>query len=159
MAGGHHEPVDVFRKSIIVLVLVAAMVVLYRFAVPGTRIDPSGLLALGFVILASFTFGELVSVIRLPHITGYLLAGVLVGEGFATTILPESLQVPPFDHGIMNHNVLVQLAPFETLALALIAMTAGGELKWADLKKDRHRCADLPGNIPRELHAREDPKD
>ena len=41
--------------------------------------DPTAMLALGFVVLACFTIGALVDVIKLPHITGYLVAGILFG--------------------------------------------------------------------------------
>ena len=34
----------------------------------------------------------------------------------------------PFDHGVLNKEVMDQLGLFNTLALALIAITAGGEL-------------------------------
>ncbi|MBW2718722.1 MAG: cation:proton antiporter [Deltaproteobacteria bacterium] len=41
----------------------------------------------------------------------------------------------PFDEGILNEEVIGQLSVFDTLAVALIALTAGGELKIGALKK------------------------
>lgn len=124
----------VARKAIIVLLLVGLMVMVNGFAVRGGRLDPTALLALGFVILASYTFGQLVERIRLPHITGYLIAGVALGPS-AAELLPEAWRWPPFDHGVLNSNVVSQLAPLDTLAVALIAITAGGELKIASLRR------------------------
>ena len=42
---------------------------------------------IGFVILAGFTIGELAEIIRLPHITGYIVAGLLLGPSFASILL------------------------------------------------------------------------
>ena len=48
------------------------------------------MLALGFVVLASYTVGVLGGVIKLPHITGYLLAGLLLGPSFAQLLSSAS---------------------------------------------------------------------
>ncbi len=108
------------------------MIALHRFGSSETvsHIDPTAMLALGFVILASFTIGALVDVIRLPHITGYLLAGMFFGPSIAS----ETLWAP-FDRGVLHDEVIQQLSPLETLAVALIAITAGGELFLDSLKK------------------------
>ena len=76
MAGASTGKIDVLRKSLIIACLVAGMVVLHHFNTTAHEFDPTGMLALGFVILASYTVGELVGVIKLPHITGYLFAGL-----------------------------------------------------------------------------------
>ena len=138
MAGHGHGSIDVLRKSVIIGGLVAGMILLHRFAAPTGEFDPTGMLALGFVILASFTVGELVGVIKLPHITGYLFAGVLLGPSFAH-LLPASRVWAPLDQGVLNETVIGQLDLFNTLALALIAITAGGELKLEGLKRGYQR--------------------
>lgn len=161
-SGGGNDRIDVLRKGGIVAVLIAGMWLLHRFATTTGDFDPTAMLALGFVVLASYTFGELVGVVRLPHITGYLLAGLLLGESAADAlawvigagpewlgasvgtgiteairaVVPEGAALPPpFDHGVLNHDVVDQLSLFNTLAVALIAMTAGGELKIETLRK------------------------
>ena len=134
MAGRSKESIDVLRKTVIIGCLVAGMILLHRFASPSDEFDPTGMLALGFVILASYTVGELVGVIKLPHITGYLFAGLVLGPSFAH-LLPDSLSAAPFDKGVLNEEVISQLSLFNTLALALIALTAGGELKLSGLKR------------------------
>ena len=65
--------------------------------------------ALGFVILASYIIGELVgSLIAFPHITGYLLGG-LFGPSLGETlhkVFPDLHLIPPFDHGILNADII-----------------------------------------------------
>ncbi|MFT5356183.1 MAG: Kef-type K+ transport system membrane component KefB [Polyangiales bacterium] len=123
------------RQVTIIALLVVAMIVLHEFAVPieGRQYDPTAMLALGFVILACFTIGALVDVVKLPHITGYLLAGIFFGPSIAQFI-PFRL-LAPFDEGVLNNQVMEQLSPLNTLAVALIALTAGGELKIDQLRR------------------------
>ncbi len=132
---GHGGEGATFRQLVIVLALVAGMIGLHFLAVESDErtFDPTAMLALGFVVLASFTIGALVDVIKLPHITGYLIAGMLFGPSIAGFI-PFELW-PPFDEGVLNHDVIELLSPLNTLAVALIALTAGGELKLDGLRK------------------------
>ena len=135
MANAPHST-DILRKSSILVLLVVAMWLLHRFAVPGELFDPRALMALGFIILAAFTVGELVEVIGLPHITGYLLVGMLLGHSVASILSGTQLSLPPpFDHGILTEGIVEQLGLLDALALALIALTAGGELRLEALKK------------------------
>jgi Kef-type K+ transport system membrane component KefB len=133
--GARITPASALRKAVIVAFLVGAMIALHRFAVKGqSDFDPTGMLAFGFVVLASYTFGQLVGVIKLPGIIGYIIAGFVLGPSMPG-LLPESWQIPPFDRGILNHEVQRQIAPLDALAVALIALSAGGELKLETLKK------------------------
>ncbi len=130
-AGGHS--VDFVRKGMIVGVLFGAMFLMYRYAVPSESPDPTGLLALGFVVLAAYLIGELVGVIKLPHITGYLLGGLALGPSVAHTF--HGALPPPFDVGILNEDVIGQLGILNDLALPLICLTAGGALDVPSIKK------------------------
>ncbi len=123
------------RQITVIVLLLFGMVALYQFEqFAQDGFDPSGMLAFGFVVLASYTIGGLVAQIRLPHITGYLIAGLVFGPSLANAL--TGLDLPaPFDRGILNAEVIEQLSLFDTLAVALIALTAGGELKVAALKK------------------------
>jgi len=130
---GHgHERVDVVRKVTIVVVLLVGLVLLHRVVgTPTEAIDPRGLLALGFVVLASYAIGELAEIVKLPHITGYLLAGLVLGPSAAHqlgALLPAGMLPAPFDQGVLNEAVIGQLGVLDTLALPLICLTAGGEL-------------------------------
>lgn len=58
MAGhGSTGSIDILRKTLIVVLLIGAMLLLHRFAQPSEVFDPRGLLALGFVVLAAYTIG------------------------------------------------------------------------------------------------------
>lgn len=135
----HGEPRDILVKSVIVAALVGAILVLHNYAVaPSDQFDPRGMLALGFVILAAFAIGELAEVIRLPHITGYLLAGLVLGPSAAHLLagsLGHGVLPAPLDEGILSQGVVDQLGLLDSLALALIALTAGGELKLEELRR------------------------
>ncbi len=123
------------RQIAVVILLLFGMAALYQFEQFAQQdFDPSGMLAFGFVVLASYTIGGLVGQIRLPHITGYLIAGLVFGPSLASALRGLNLP-PPFDQGILNDDVIEQLSLLDTLAVALIALTAGGELKLDGLKR------------------------
>jgi hypothetical protein len=64
--------------------------------------------------------GTIVEVVSLPHLSGYLLAGVVAG---------------PHVLGFIDHHAVEELTTVNTLALALIAMEGGAELRVAEIKK------------------------
>lgn len=72
------------------------------------------LTASGFVILAAYTLADIGSALmKLPRVTGYILAGILLG---------------PFVTNILSSEVVSELTAINTLALGLIALNAGLEL-------------------------------
>lgn len=68
---------------------------------------------LALFLLVGDLLAELVEKIKLPHLSGYLLAGVIVG---------------PHGLGAVSAAAVEQLSVVNTLALALIALSAGAEL-------------------------------
>ncbi|HHQ47645.1 MAG TPA: hypothetical protein ENK19_02010, partial [Acidobacteria bacterium] len=103
------------------LAAVAALIWLLR-AVPGPGwVDPSAsvLLALGMIMIGGELVGDLAQRWRLPRVTGYLLLGMVLGPSVA---------------GLVTRADLHGLVLFEELALGLIALTAGGELRVEALK-------------------------
>ncbi|HCH63281.1 MAG TPA: hypothetical protein DFR83_10780 [Deltaproteobacteria bacterium] len=135
-APGSAHSVDVLRKGLIVGLLVGGVYLLHRHASLGP-VNQSGLMALGFVVLTAYTIGELAEVLKLPHITGYLLAGLLLGPSAAHELghFFDGSLPPPFDEGVLSERVIGQLSLLDTLALPLIALTAGGELHIHELRK------------------------
>lgn len=135
------------RQITVIVLLLLGMVELYQFEqFTKNEFDPSAMLALGFVVLASYTIGGLFSQIRLPHITGYLVAGLVFGPSLAKAISGLHLP-PPFDKGILNDEVIDQLSLFNTLAVALIALAAGGEIELEGLRKGIRTIASLLGAL------------
>lgn len=136
--GTRFEPLAFVQRLLVVALLMVGIVLLHQYAVPGEGFDPRAMLALGFVILAAYTIGELATSVGIPHITGYLLSGVLFGPSLpavARTFLPDLYLPPPFDQGVVSTGVIGQLGPIDAMALALIALSAGGELEVDELRR------------------------
>jgi Kef-type K+ transport system membrane component KefB len=102
------------------------LVVLFAVLYGATRLapnmsgTPSILASLGFLLLAGTLMSQLIEVLRVPHLTGYLLAGILAG--------PHVLH-------LIDTSSVKALAPVNTLALALIALAGGTELRLDQLRK------------------------
>ena len=78
------------------------------------------LLVLSFILLLGMYAGKLFERFRLPHITGYILVGVLFG------FLLVSLDI---EHHVSELNVV------SSIALGFIAFNIGSELEFGKLKK------------------------
>ncbi len=76
--------------------------------------------AIGFLLLSGTLLSDLVALVGMPHLTGYLLAGIVAG--------PHVLQ-------LIDHHSVERLSSVNALALALIALEGGAELKLDFLKK------------------------
>jgi Kef-type K+ transport system membrane component KefB len=87
---------------------------------PNMSGTPAMLASLGFLLLAGTLMSQLIEVLRVPHLTGYLLAGILAG--------PHVLH-------LIDQSSVKALAPVNTLALALIALAGGTELRIDQVRK------------------------
>ena len=72
------------------------------------------LAAIGFLLLAGTLASGLLEVFRLPHLTGFLLAGIVAG---------------PYVLHLVDHETVANLHVVNSLALALIALAGGAELR------------------------------
>jgi len=101
--------------AIFVLMLLLKTSILFPFADPekGTSI------ALGFILIFAFLFGKQINRLKLPQITGFILAGILCG---------------PYILKFLNATQVKDLQLLDGLALSLIALTAGGEMQIGRLK-------------------------
>lgn len=79
------------------------------------------LAALGFLLLAGTLAGELLEPLRLPHLTAYLFTGLLAG---------------PHVMGLVDHHAVETMTFVNSLALALIALAGGAELRIETLRKE-----------------------
>lgn len=75
---------------------------------------------LALLILAGFFAAKIFSILKLPDVTGYLLAGILIG--------PSVL-------GLIPHEALGQLTMLSEIALAFIAYNIGCEMDLRSIKK------------------------
>jgi Kef-type K+ transport system membrane component KefB len=90
-----------------------------------TSLGDQATVSLGFILVFGFLTGHFVKPLGMPGITGYILAGILCG---------------PFVARLLTTSVVEELQLIDDLALALIAFTAGGELK---IKTLRPRLASI----------------
>ncbi len=102
------------------LVQATALCVIFALLYAATRTAPEfasrldTVAAVGFLLLAGTLMSELLETIGLPHLSGYILAGILGG--------PHVLH-------LVDHHTVEQLVPVNTLALALIAIAGGAEMR------------------------------
>ena len=82
--------------------------------------DGNATFALGMLMLTGFLTGNIVKRIKFPAITGHILIGILIG---------------PFVLKIISLKDVHNLQLLNSLALSIIALTAGGEIKISELKK------------------------
>jgi Kef-type K+ transport system membrane component KefB len=107
------------------LVQALSLGVLFLTVLGATHIAPEvkgplgTLSAIGFLLLAGTLASELLETIGLPHLSGYLLAGIVAG---------------PHVFHLVDHDTVEALSPVNTLALALIALGGGAELRVATLR-------------------------
>ncbi len=76
-------------------------------------------LAFGYLLLTAFFAGRMAARLRLPRLTGYIVAGIAVG---------------PLGLGLLSANMTQDLRLVSGLAVCLIALTAGGELDLRQIK-------------------------
>ncbi len=90
-----------------------------------TNLSPPGhgegrlVAATGFLLLAGVLTSELFELAKLPHLTGYIAAGAIAG---------------PYVLHFVDHATVKRLELVNTLALALIALAGGLELRIADVR-------------------------
>jgi Kef-type K+ transport system membrane component KefB len=78
------------------------------------------LFTVGILLVLGYYIGKAVARIGLPEITGFIIAGLLLGETFL---------------GIVPHHMKDSLKIITEVALGLIALTIGSEFSWVKLKR------------------------
>src|SRR5690606_12740973 len=114
-------PTGAVTRLVQAVSLVTVFGLLYGAArlAPPLREHLGEIAAIGFLLLCGTLLSELLETIGLPRLSGYLLAGVVAG--------PHVLH-------LVDHHTVERLSPVNTLALALIAIAGGAELRVSMLK-------------------------
>jgi len=121
--------IPVIRRLIIISLLFGIFLFIQFVQVEAiSGINPKTLIALGFAILASFTFGEILSIIKLPRVIGYLFIGMIFGPYSDVFFHTDLLRV-------FNLTTLNNLSLVNGVTLSVIAITAGMELRISEIKK------------------------
>ena len=103
------------------LALVLAFLLLLRGSGFAATEPEAITLALGFMLMAAFVAGKGAGRVGLPRISGYLVAGVLIG---------------PHVTNLLTSDMLAAGKAIEGIAVALIALTAGGEIRMDWLRRE-----------------------
>lgn len=93
---------------------------------PGDSPVFAAIAGLGLLFLGGALISQVAEVFGLPHLTGYLLAGMLVG---------------PYVLNLIDHDTVEQLGVLNQLALALIALAGGAELRLEMLRESARSLA------------------
>jgi Kef-type K+ transport system membrane component KefB len=109
---------------VFLLMLLLKSPALLPFANP----DQSTSLALGFILIFAYLAGNNLKRLSLPQITGFIIAGIVCG---------------PFILNFVSESNVNDLQLLDGLALSLIALTAGGEMKIKKLKKQLKTIASI----------------
>jgi len=86
--------------------------------------------ALAVILFAALIGGRLAAVCRVPRVTGYLLAGLVVGPSAA-----HLLDIPP----LLGADAVAALQPLTDLALALILLNIGAQFRADNLRRWKGR--------------------
>ncbi len=79
-----------------------------------------GLFSTGMLLILGYFLGKLAARIKLPEITGYIIAGLVLGDAVL---------------GLVHHEMSESLQIVTDVALGLIALTIGGEFSLSKLKR------------------------
>lgn len=107
------------------LVQALSLGVIFLVVLGASRVAPEvgshlgTLSGIGFLLLAGTLLSELLETVGLPHLSGYLLAGIIGG---------------PYVLHVVDHATVENLSPVNTMALALIALGGGAELRISTLR-------------------------
>jgi Kef-type K+ transport system membrane component KefB len=104
-----------------VLFGLAAIVILSPASSMG-RAEAEETFSLGFILLFAYYLASILKDFKLPMISSYILAGVVCG---------------PYVINLLSERVVVSLQLFDDMALAIIALVAGGEMKLRVLSEKR----------------------
>lgn len=80
----------------------------------------SSIFSLGVLLFTGFYVGKVFERLRLPPITGYILAGLVLG---------------PYVLGVVTEETRYGFSPITQIALGLIALTIGGEFSYARVRR------------------------
>jgi Kef-type K+ transport system membrane component KefB len=109
------------RRILVLVLLMGGAYLLEPLRVPTEGvIAPKSLLLFGILLLVADTLGALAHDLKFPRIVGYVVAGAALG--------PSITGIVPFD-------VLEDMGMMKNLALGLIGLLAGAELRVDDLRQ------------------------
>lgn len=119
-AGEARRGPQVRLQQLLSLGMVLALLWATTRLVPTTGGGISSVAAIGFLLLAGTLASELLEAFKVPHLTAYIVAGVVAG---------------PYGLRLFDHQTVVEVSRTDGLALALIALAGGAELRLPELRQ------------------------
>jgi Kef-type K+ transport system membrane component KefB len=110
------------------IVFLLMLLLKWSALLPFANSDQSTSLALGFILVFAYLVGNNLKRLSLPQITGFIIAGILCG---------------PYILNFVSESDVNDLQLLDGLALSLIALTAGGEMKIARLRRQIKTIASI----------------
>jgi Kef-type K+ transport system membrane component KefB len=110
----------VLKKTIIILLLISIFLGVKHLFFPAENIQAESTALTGLILLGAYLFALIIARWKFPKLTGYMILGIILG---------------PIGFNFLNHDIMGQLKILESMALSFIALTAGGEFKFKQLKK------------------------
>ena len=107
-------------QQLLVLAVMFTLLWVATRTVPAVRGSLAAIAATGFLLLVGTLASELLEPLRIPHLTAYILVGIVAG---------------PYVLDLVDHETVIQVNKTNPLALALIALAGGAELRIAELRK------------------------
>lgn len=104
------------KRSAIILVYILIFFLLKSATQVPDKIFSESTIITGLILVSAFLFATLIKEIKLPRLTGFMIMGLILG---------------PVGVNFITERVLDELHFLENMALAFIALTAGGELKFS----------------------------
>lgn len=108
-------------KKILILgsVIFIYLGVKYLFT-PFHNIPAESTILTGLILLGAYLFALIINKWSFPKLTGYMILGIIIG---------------PIGFNFLNNEIMSQLKVLESMALSFIALTAGGEFKFKQIRK------------------------
>jgi Kef-type K+ transport system membrane component KefB len=107
------------------ILIITGLIVLYYMITAFAGEDASQGLpttVVGIMLLTSYLFALVIKKVKLPKLTAYMIMGVILG---------------PIGLKYLSPSIIDQLSFMENLALAFIAITAGGEFRFTQFRSEK----------------------
>jgi Kef-type K+ transport system membrane component KefB len=108
------------KKTLILILLITVFLGVKHMFMPGENIQAESTILTGMILLGAYLFALIIKNLNLPKLTGYMILGIILG---------------PIGFNFLNGEMLDQLKVLESMALSFIALTAGGEFKFKEIRK------------------------
>lgn len=109
------------KQSIYILIFIVIYFGIDHIA-PAKVVEEMSTLLIGIMLLTSYLLSNIAKKVGLPRLSGYMIMGTILGASGL---------------GILKSEIMENMQFLENLALSFIALTAGGELRFRQVKQNK----------------------